>query len=57
MNCMSPWAPARGWRGYEMSLDSEGLDYSELPSEITARLKAQRDVIDHAAGRSIASLP
>jgi 5-methylcytosine-specific restriction enzyme B len=25
---------------------SEGLDYSELPSEITARLKAQRDVID-----------
>lgn len=23
-----------------------GLDYSELPSEITARLKAQRDVID-----------
>jgi 5-methylcytosine-specific restriction enzyme B len=24
----------------------EGLDYSELPSEITARLKAQRDVID-----------
>jgi 5-methylcytosine-specific restriction enzyme B len=25
---------------------SEGLDYSELPSEITARLKAQRDIID-----------
>jgi 5-methylcytosine-specific restriction protein B len=25
---------------------SEGLDYSELPPEITARLKAQRDVID-----------